>query len=301
MSLSLVPLPGSVAFEIRGVDPARLTASDRAALREAFLHHSVLVLRRIPLTPDTQLAMAEAFGEPEIHPIASGRLEGHPAILVPKPYGAPTSDDPEAIIGRIDWHADLTYTTTPPRGALLRAVTIPPEGGQTGFIDTAAVFDALPEAEQARLEPLEAIHDLSRAQRLLGLDMESEQTRAVAQRFPPVAQPLVLHDPVTGRRCLNVSPFFSEAILGLPAAEGRERLRSLTDFATQDRFVYWHQWQQDDLVVWNNYRTLHAAAGHKQKHARTMHRATLAGEAVLGRIPTPAERSGSGRDEADAA
>lgn len=302
MSLSLVPLAGSVAFEIRGIDPGRLTDADRAALREAFLHHSVLVLRRIPLTPDSQLAMAEAFGEPEIHPIANGRLEGHPAILVPKPYGAPTSDDPEAIIGRIDWHADLTYTTTPPRGALLRAVTIPPEGGQTGFIDTAAVFDALPASEQDRLEPLEAIHDLARAQRLLGLDMESEQTRAVARRFPPVAQRLVLHDPATGRRCLNVSPFFSEAILGLPEAEGLALLRKLTDFATQARFVYWHDWQPDDLVIWNNYRTLHAAAGHKQKHTRTLHRATLKGEAVLGRVPTPAEWTGGrARAEADAA
>lgn len=301
MTLSLVSLPGSVAYEIRGIDPARLTASDREALRDAFLRHSVLVLRRVPLTPDSQLAMAEALGEPEIHPISNGRLEGHPAILVPKPYGAPDSDDPEAIVGRIDWHADLTYTKTPPRGALLRAVTIPPEGGQTGFIDTAAVFDALPEPQRTQLEPLEAIHDLARAQRLLGLDMTSESTQAVARRFPPVAQPLVLRDPATGRRCLNASPFFSEAIVGIDAAEGAALLASLVAFATQPRFVYWHEWQENDLVVWNNYRTLHAAAGHKQKYARTMHRATLKGEAVLGRVPTPAERSALAATRADAA
>lgn len=301
MSLSLAPLCGSVIHEIRGIDPANLSASDCVALREAFLHHSALVLRRVPLTPATQLAMAQAFGEVEPHPIADDRLEGQPDIFVPKPYDRPDSDDPEAIIGRIDWHADLTYTTHPPRGALLRAVTIPPEGGLTGFVDMAEVFDALPAAEQARIEPLEAIHDLACGQRQLGVDWRSEKFRGVARRFPPIAQPLVLRDPATGRRSLNASPFFCEAVVGLSDAEGRTLLRSLLDFATSDRFVYWHDWQKDDLLVWNNYRTLHAASGYKQKHARTLHRATLKGEALLGRIADPAEWAGGrARAEADA-
>ncbi len=287
MTLELRPLSGSVAFEIHGIDPARLSESDRSELRQVFLRHSVLVLRRTRVTPESQLALATALGEPEIHPIAAGRLDGHPAILVPKPYGVQASDDPDEVIGRIPWHADLTYTTAQPRGALLRAVEIPPEGGQTGFIDTVAVYEALPEAQRRRIEPLEAIHRLSHAQRLLGLDMNSERTHEVARRFPPVAQPLVLRDPATGCRSLAVSPLFADEIVGMDRSEGAALLKELEAFATQEHFVYWHDWREDDVVIWNNYRTLHAAAGHQQKHVRTLHRATLKGETTFGRILAP--------------
>ena len=152
MTLKLVPLPKGVGAELRGLDPGRLGRGDEAALRDAFVHHSVLVLRGVPLSCDAHVALTRALGTPEIHPIATGRLEDHPEIIVPRPYGADETDDPEQIVGRIPWHADLTYTQRPCRGALLRAIEIPPEGGATGFVDAAAVYDAL-ERTFAMLRP----------------------------------------------------------------------------------------------------------------------------------------------------
>lgn len=57
-------------------------------------------------------------------------------------------------------------------------------------------------------------------------------------------------------------------------------LERLRQFATQEHFVYWHAWNVDDLVVWNNYRTLHSAAGHKKRYNRIMNRTTLLGDAT---------------------
>jgi len=42
--------------------------------------------------------------------------------------------------------------------------------------------------------------------------------------------------------------------------------------------VYWHDWKADDLIIWNNYRTLHSAAGQKKRFVRTMNRATIEGD-----------------------
>lgn len=41
---------------------------------------------------------------------------------------------------------------------------------------------------------------------------------------------------------------------------------------------YWHDWKPGDLVIWNNYRALHSAAGHKNRYVRMMNRATIKGE-----------------------
>jgi taurine dioxygenase len=36
-----------------------------------------------------------------------------------------------------------------------------------------------------------------------------------------------------------------------------------------------------DLIVWDNWRTMHIATGHKRRYARVMHRTTLHGGVAL--------------------
>jgi taurine dioxygenase len=276
IKLELVPLPNDVGSEIRGLDPDGIGPPEEAWLRDAFLQNSVLVLRGARLTPEAHIAMTRVLGKPEIHPMTRARQQTHPEIIEPRPYGAEETDDPEEIVGQITWHADQSYTQRPSRGALLRSIEIPPEGGQTGFVDTAAVYAALPEDRKSQIEGLELVHRLARGQRLLGLD--SEEASEVAERFPDVAHPLVRVDPTSGIRSLDISPMFGDAVVGWPVEESEALLESLRAFATQSHFVYWHDWKPDDLVIWNNYRTLHCAAGHRKKFVRTMNRTTLEGE-----------------------
>jgi taurine dioxygenase len=283
MSLELVSLPNRVGVELRGLDPERIDPADEEALREAFLSHSVLLLRGARLSRESHVALTRALGEPEIHPMVTARIDEHPEIIVPRPYGAEDTDDPEQIVGRIPWHADQTYTQRPCRGALLRAIEIPAEGGETGFVDTAAVYAALPETSKAEIEGLEAVHRLSRGRRLLGLASDDVQSHEMAELFPGVVHPLVLVDPASGIRSLDISPMFVCEIAGWPPEGSEVLLERLRRFATEERFVYWHHWQPDDLVIWNNYRTLHCAAGHKKKFQRTMNRTTLEGE-IDGRL-----------------
>ena len=145
-------------------------------------------------------------------------------------------------------------------------------------MDTAAVYSALPGDWKAEIEGLEAIHRLSRGRRLLGLASDNAQGHEMAELFPDVVHPLVLTDPAIGIRCLGISPMFLDEIVGWAPEESEALLERLRRFATEERFVYWHQWQPDDLVIWNNYRTLHCAAGHKKKFQRTMNRTTLEGQ-----------------------
>ena len=59
--------------------------------------------------------------------------------------------------------------------------------------------------------------------------------------------------------------------------EARAYLRDLVEHATQRQFVYVHTWQVDDLVVWDNRRTMHRARPFPAEEPRDVRRTTLVG------------------------
>lgn len=287
-SVSLEPLAAApLGARVHGLDPRALGASDEETLRAALVDYGVLVVSGLSLTPDQHVALTRVFGDPAIHPIEAIRLTGHPEIIVlAVDIGGDLEDgDPRAreVVGHIPWHTDLTYTATPSRGALLYALEVPPEGGETGFIDTAAVCDALPKNLLDRATGRRAIHGVGPIQGQLKSAVATldEYSGPAVPDFPHVVHPLVHRHPHSGRRVLNISPAFMQAIVGMPDDESERLLAELRAFATQDRFAYHHQWQAGDLVIWDNWRTMHTATGHQQRYARRMHRTTLRGDAPL--------------------
>ena len=48
-------------------------------------------------------------------------------------------------------------------------------------------------------------------------------------------------------------------IIGLPLEEGRALIEELTEHATVRHFVYAHNWQPHDLVMWDDRWTMHRA------------------------------------------
>ena len=47
---------------------------------------------------------------------------------------------------------------------------------------------------------------------------------------------------------------------------------------------YWHQWRPNDMVIFDNWRFIHAISGNDPKHLRRMHRTTIEGDYGLGRF-----------------
>jgi alpha-ketoglutarate-dependent 2,4-dichlorophenoxyacetate dioxygenase len=57
-------------------------------------------------------------------------------------------------------------------------------------------------------------------------------------------------------------------------------LRDLVEFATQPQFVYSHQWQLHDLVVWDNRATTHRGRRFDPSEPRDVRQTRLAGDAA---------------------
>ena len=60
---------------------------------------------------------------------------------------------------------------------------------------------------------------------------------------------MVYEQAETGRKLLNLSPWFLLGIAGLPEEESDALLHEIMEYATDPHFAYWHAWQMGDLVL----------------------------------------------------
>jgi alpha-ketoglutarate-dependent 2,4-dichlorophenoxyacetate dioxygenase len=155
---------------------------------------------------------------------------------------------------------------------MLHARVIPPDGADTEFVDTRAVYDALPDPMKSRVEGAVAEHSIWHSRAKLGGYAPSDEERASR---PPARHPLVRRHPGSGRKALYIASHASH-IIGRPHEEGRALLEELIEFATRPQFVYAHKWRVGDLVIWDNRCTLHRATPYQSsRYVRDLRRTTI--------------------------
>jgi taurine dioxygenase len=168
----------------------------------------------------------------------------------------------------------------PPLGSILRAVVVPPSGGDTLFSDQQAAFDGLSPALQEFLSTLTAVHD-GRAQFQGFLDRVGEGSwegeRLLA--IEPVEHPAVRTHPETGRRARFVNPGFTSHVKDLDRAECDALLEFLDAHSVRPDYTVRYHWHEGDVGFWDNRVTQHAVAGHFGDAHRVIQRVTLRGDA----------------------
>jgi alpha-ketoglutarate-dependent 2,4-dichlorophenoxyacetate dioxygenase len=273
------------AAEADGLDLTRpLSADQVAAIHAAMDEHAVLVFHDQKLDDEAQLDFTGSLGEIE-HAIGT-------SLRAPEEYRLPTTfadvsnldrdnrvfdrDDRRRLfgIGNRLWHSDSSFKVVPAKYSLLHARSVPSRGGNTEFADMRAAYDALDAGTKAEIEELVCEHPQIFSRQQLGFTDFTEEERA---RMKPVRQRLVRVHPSTGRRSLYLSSH-AGTIVGWPVPEARAFLRDLVEHATQRQFVYAHAWRVDDLVMWDNRRTMHRARPFPAHEPRDMRRTTLVGD-----------------------
>jgi taurine dioxygenase len=297
--------PMAVGAEITGLTPGMENDPEvAAALRAAWLEHGILLFRNVD-SIDYHLSLSRVFGELELHPYPELRSDLHPLLIElggTKRPPAYVYDETELRVNRIPWHRDTAYTPDICRGAMLRMVAATELEGETLLADTAAAYDDLPEAVKQRIERLEykATIRLGYTERTpagalwktMRCATEAEDPQAgqtlvhdenTRARYPSVIHPVVLYHPETGRPCLLLSPSYVDHFIGMDAAESDALLAMLVDHMLQPKYVYRHKWTANDAIIWDNFRFMHAATGHRREDYRFGLRTTLAGAVRTGR------------------
>jgi len=288
--ITATALLNDVGVAVDGIDLSRpLERAVEEELRALWLEHGLLLLRGQCRTVAEQIRFSRTFGELEIHPLERIRHKDYPELIelnsADEQTNPTSSWDGEDWIGRLGWHTDLIYSGKPNLGAVLRAVILPANDGQTGYADRGAAYNALPDSVKEEIADLEIVYRfevnlyrmpyLDTSGYLAGPGAPDKPSDVGFPDFPDSVYPLVVSHPVSGRKVLNVCPMFLSHIRGRREGGGDPLLQSLVDHVTDKRFSYHHSWERDDIILWDNWRMMHCAPGIRPGDERLIHRTTI--------------------------
>jgi taurine dioxygenase len=287
--LWIQPSGGALAADVHGVDLSKpLGDAVFARIAEAWGEHLVLRFSGQKLDDPILMKFSARFGELDRVPIAAASLDRANSGVVPEAAEwvaviASVKKDGKAVgsLGAYElvWHTDMSYNPLPPRASLLYALEVPPDGGNTGFLDMYAAYETLPADLKRAIEGRSCIHDSSRNS--AGELRKGFQRTTDVRQTPGAVHPLVRLHPTTKRKALFLGRRPGAYIHGLPVEDSEELLDTVWAHATQERFAWYQKWRAGDLVLWDNRCVMHRRDAFDENLRRLMHRTQIVGEEVL--------------------
>jgi taurine dioxygenase len=276
-SIDIQPLTGRIGAVISGVQlNSPLPAAVLADVRAALVRHKVIFFRDQALDAKSQVAFARQFGDvTTAHPTVPS-LPGEPEVL-DLDYGRSE--------GRANnWHTDVTFVDRPPLGSVLRALTIPPVGGDTLWANSVTSYEDLPGSLRTLADSAWALHsnayDYAEAATPLSDELK-ERRRVFTSTLYETLHPVVRVHPESGERGLFIGGFVRQ-IKDLKPAESDDLVRLLQAYVTRpENTVRWH-WRVGDVAFWDNRATQHYAVADYGNNARRVQRVTIAGDIPVG-------------------
>jgi taurine dioxygenase len=206
-----------------------------------------------------------------VHPFAPSK-PGYPEVLA-------ITHDREHPGRENTWHSDVTWRIEPSLGSVLRAVEVPPVGGDTLFADMYAAYEGLSDDVKAEIEGAIAMHDFGHFRTGMRRQGKSEaEIEAFNQAYPMVEHPVVRTHPETGRKALYVNAAFTQHIVGLEKDRSDALLRKLYAQAAIPEYQCRFHWETNSIAFWDNRASQHYAASDYWPAVRRMERVTVIGD-----------------------
>ncbi|MEX2451521.1 MAG: TauD/TfdA family dioxygenase [Rhodospirillales bacterium] len=256
-----IDMPDAVIGAIAtGVDLSTpLDEATFATLEDTFNERSVLCIRDQKISPQQFIDFAVRFGAVEENFLKHYSHPDHSPILLVSNIQKDGKDIGHADAGRV-WHTDMSFTARPPRATLLYALEVPVRDGvvrgDTNFASSAAAYDALPEETKNKLDDLIVVHDVHGRRAKTGTGTQDNEIR---KKQPKVEHPFVRVHPITGRKCLYVSPGECIGVIGMADEEAVPLINDMAKRIPEERFRYRHKWRAGDVLMWDNCAVQHLA------------------------------------------
>ena len=242
--------------------------------------YGVLVFRNQFLTSSQFSLFAKKLGTPTLaHPVQKGKSL-FPEIL---------EVDSSKIGKNAKWHTDISYTLIPPSISILQAIEIPGKGGgDTLFSDLQSSYKYLSPYIQQVIIHLEAVHKITPLA-YWGFPFDSKKMDESIKddlyfksfKIPPIIHPVVRIHPTNGEPGLFVNHGYTSHILNISEIESKYLLNLLWEHSVKPEFTLRHKWSKQDIVIWDNTRTMHYAVD-DYKLPRILNRICLEGQIPFG-------------------
>ena len=262
--------------EVHGFDPSTLPSSaEQGAIADALASHGVLCLRVPRALVDHEFqAVARIFG-PIKDPLGT-TIDGDQLRYSSKRQtidsGFVMTEEARARLGDVSfgaldgdrpglfetYHCDDTFAERPASATALHARQLPASGGgPTCFIDMRAALDLLPVETRSSIDALIVRYGYDNGGAFPPRQAATDEPRILAD----VTHPLVRTHARTGTTSLFLDLDRAKLIEGMAVDEGRELLQSLQDHAEAKAPYVAHDWEEHDVLVWDNASVQHKAAG----------------------------------------
>jgi len=267
--LGLQRVTSSIGAVIEGVDlRSALPPEAVDFVRRALLDHGVIFFRNQDVTLEQYWAFMENFGQPQ--------KEESTGTDRDRPEDVQTGDLSYTRHATAVWHADTTSLARPPIATALRAVQVPPFGGDTCWSSMYAAWEALSEPMKRMLDGLTAVHTIQLTFDRMGPYAPAFKANYLPRNAPEQVHPVVLAHPETGRKALYINESFTTRILELEPLESAAVLSLLFRHVERPDFTMRWKWSRNDLAFWDNRSVQHFAVPDYET-TRLMQRIVLAG------------------------
>jgi taurine dioxygenase len=267
----LTPATGAV---IEGIDlAAPMDARTIAFIRGTLVERGVVFFRSQDMTIEQMWDFIAHFGTPQKED-SFGTDQDTPADVAVNDL-APTRK------GTAIWHTDSSFLAAPPTFTILRALKLPPLGGDTCWASMTAAYDALPAPLREMLDQLSAVHTIDLPMTRLGDYGDEFGSRFRAIHAPQQVHPMVAVHPETGRKALYVTESCTSRIVGFEAQQSRHVLAMLFEHIKSPDFSLRWRWTVGDVALWDNRVVQHYAVPDYES-PRVMQRIIIKGERPVG-------------------
>ena len=244
---------------IKQLDINRIAAKDIKPLTLLLARHGLLIFRNQQVSNGDFVAFLRKFG-PLTFTVGETPVKNHPDLNVVSNVGRSTRP-------KSSFHIDSSYFEKPPAYTALRAVELPDRGGETLFTNQYRAYESLPADLKQKLKGKQVVHVVT------GLDLSDKQ-ETETQAIHPIFK---IH-PLSGKKSIYMStPQRCAAIKGMELDEAANLIEACYKHSIQEQFIYRHEWQPGDILIWDNGCTLHKADHSEVNGNRVLHRGLCLG------------------------
>ncbi|MEU1434260.1 TauD/TfdA family dioxygenase [Streptomyces sp. NPDC005786] len=275
-SVTVQKLGGRIGAVISGVRlGGDLAPETVTAVRAALLANKVVFFRgQDHLDEDSHEAFGRLLGTPVAHPTVPS-ADGRYSLGIDSDHGGRANQ----------WHTDVTFVPAYPAFSILRAVVIPPYGGNTLWSNTAAAYAELPEQLRTLADSLRAVHSNDYDYVALRPNALPEALATYRKVFTSTKflteHPVVRVHPETGERVLLLGNFV-QRITGLTGHDSRALVDLFQSHIERPENTVRWDWQVGDVAIWDNRATQHYGVDDSDTHERKLRRVTIDGDVPVG-------------------
>jgi len=255
---------------------ASLSEAQFETIHSNFLDYGFLLFPGQFLSDEENIEFGKRFGELEFGALPIANQKRNPDGS----WGYIYRQNSRAMltnVGNEAWHTDSTYQPLSSKCAMLSAVKVPQNGGETELADTRAGYAALDSSTKSQIAGLSAFHSTQYSQANdLGDFIETKDDRIY--HGEAYLRPLVKTHPETGTKNLLIGRH-AFGIPGMERDESRALLARLVEATVSDPTrVYRHTWSAGDTLLWDNRALLHRACPYDYSEPRVMIATRVAGD-----------------------